>query len=71
MMLRLQAQGCHNINLVTPRHVVAQIISAAKIAAEQGLHLPLVYNTSGYDSLEALALPRVPLRTRWPKSMQN
>ena len=56
MMLRLQAQGCYNINLVTPSHVVAQIISGVKIAAEQGLYLPLVYNTSGYDSLEALAL---------------
>lgn len=56
MMLRLQAQGCHNINLVTPSHVVAQIIAAVNIAAEQGLRLPLVYNTSGYDSLEALAL---------------
>ena len=56
MMLRLQAQGCHNINFVTPSHVVAQILAAVKIAAEQGLRLPLVYNTSGYDSPEALAL---------------
>ena len=56
MMLRLQALGCHNINLVTPSHVVAQIIVAVKIAAEQGLRLPLVYNTSGYDSPKALAL---------------
>ena len=56
MMLRLQQQGCHNINFVTPSHVVAQILSAVNIAAEQGLRLPLVYNTSGYDSLEALAL---------------
>jgi len=56
MMLRLQAQGCHNINFVTPSHVVAQILAAVKIAAEQGLFLPLVYNTSGYDSPEALAL---------------
>lgn len=56
MMLRLQAQGCHNINFVTPSHVVAQILAAVKIAAEQGLCLPLVYNTSGYDSPEALAL---------------
>jgi len=50
MMLRLQALGCHNINLVTPSHVVAQILGAVKIAAEQGLCLPLVYNTSGYDT---------------------
>jgi len=56
MMLQLQAQGCHNINLVTPSHVVAQIIAAVQIAAQQGLHLPLVYNTGGYDSPEALAL---------------
>ena len=56
MMLRLQSLGCHNINLVTPSHVVAQIIAAVRIAAEQGLRLPLVYNTGGYDSPEALAL---------------
>ena len=56
MMLELQAQGCHNINFVTPSHVVAQIIAAVEIAAKQGLALPLVYNTGGYDSLEALAL---------------
>ena len=56
MMLQLQAQGCHNINLVTPSHVVAQIIAAVQIAAKQGLHLPLVYNTGGYDSPEALSL---------------
>ena len=49
-------QGCHNINFVTPSHVVAQILAAVNIAAEQGLRLPLVYNTSGYDSPEALAL---------------
>ena len=56
MMLQLQAQGCHNINFVTPSHVVAQIIAAVQIAASQGLNLPLVYNTGGYDSPEALAL---------------
>jgi len=56
MMLELQAQGCHNINLVSPSHVVAQLIAAVSIAAEQGLHLPLVYNTGGYDSVEALRL---------------
>jgi putative pyruvate formate lyase activating enzyme len=56
MMLRLQAQGCHNINFVTPSHVVAQIIAAVEIAANEGLRLPLVYNTGGYDSLEALRL---------------
>ena len=56
MMLELQSQGCHNINFVTPSHVVAQIIAAVAIAAKQGLTLPLVYNTGGYDSLEALEL---------------
>ena len=56
MMLSLQAQGCHNINLVTPSHVVAQILEALVIAARRGLRLPLVYNTGGYDSPEALAL---------------
>lgn len=56
MMLELQQQGCHNINLVSPSQVVAQIIAAVAIAADQGLQLPLVYNTGGYDSPEALAL---------------
>ncbi len=56
MMLELQALGCHNINFVTPSHVVAQIIAAVDIAAQKGLELPLVYNTGGYDSLEALRL---------------
>ncbi len=56
MMLQLQEQGCHNINFVSPSHVVAQIIAAVEIAAKRGLRLPLVYNTGGYDSLEALVL---------------
>ena len=56
IMLGLQNLGCHNINFVTPSHVVAQIIAAVYIAAQKGLNLPLVYNTGGYDSLEALAL---------------
>jgi putative pyruvate formate lyase activating enzyme len=55
-MLSLQRQGCHNINLVSPSHVVAQILEALVIACAGGLHLPIVYNTGGYDSLEALAL---------------
>jgi putative pyruvate formate lyase activating enzyme len=54
MMLDLQARGCHNINLVTPTHVMAQILEALLSAVEAGLRLPLVYNTSGYDSLESL-----------------
>jgi putative pyruvate formate lyase activating enzyme len=56
MMLDLQDQGCHNINLVSPSHVVAQILAAVNVAAKRGFHLPLVYNTGGYDSPEALAL---------------
>ncbi len=56
MMLDLQEKGCHNVNFVSPSHVVAQVISAVAIAAEKGLRLPLVYNTGGYDSVEALQL---------------
>lgn len=56
MMLELQAHGCHNVNLVSPSHVVAQILEAVDAAAGRGLTLPLVYNTGGYDSPEALAL---------------
>jgi len=56
MMLQLQDAGCHNINFVTPSHVVAQILEALDIAVANGLRLPLVYNTGGYDSLEALKL---------------
>lgn len=56
MMLRLQAMGCHNINLVSPTHVVPQILAGLLIAAEAGLRLPLVYNTGGYDSLKTLQL---------------
>ncbi|HWP36261.1 MAG TPA: radical SAM protein [Gemmatimonadales bacterium] len=56
MMLELQARGCHNINFVTPEHVVPQIVEALVPAIDGGLGLPLVYNTSAYDSLESLAL---------------
>jgi putative pyruvate formate lyase activating enzyme len=56
MMLELQGQGCHNINFVTPEHVVPQILEALPLAIEGGLRIPLVYNTSGYDSLESLRL---------------
>jgi putative pyruvate formate lyase activating enzyme len=56
MMLTLQARGCHNLNFVTPSHVVAQVLEALVIAAREGLELPLVYNTGGYDSPEALEL---------------
>jgi len=56
MMLELQRLGCHNINFVTPEHVVPQVIEAIAIAADAGLTLPIVYNTSAYDSLESLEL---------------
>lgn len=56
MMLSLQEAGCHNINLVTPSHVVPQILAALKPAIEGGLSLPLIYNSSGYDSVETLKL---------------
>ncbi len=56
MMLRLQDQGCHNINLVTPSHVVPQILEALVPAVEQGLRLPIVYNTGGYDHPDTLRL---------------
>lgn len=56
MMLNLQAKGCHNINLVSPSHVVAQILEALVVAAGEGLRLPLVYNTGGYDALPTLKL---------------
>ncbi|MGQ9625803.1 MAG: radical SAM protein [Anaerolineae bacterium] len=56
MMLHLQNQGCHNINFVSPTHVVPQILAGVLIAAEAGLRVPLVYNTGGYDAFETLAL---------------
>jgi putative pyruvate formate lyase activating enzyme len=56
MMLELQEAGCHNINFVTPEHVVPQILEALLIAIEAGLRLPLVYNTSAYDAMESLEL---------------
>jgi putative pyruvate formate lyase activating enzyme len=56
VMLELQQAGCHNINFVSPSHVVAEILEALEIAAAAGLRIPLVYNTGGYDSIEALQL---------------
>jgi putative pyruvate formate lyase activating enzyme len=55
IMLELADQGCHNINIVTPEHVVPQMVEALALAARRGLRLPLVYNTSGYDSMASLA----------------
>jgi putative pyruvate formate lyase activating enzyme len=56
MMLELQTIGCHNINWVTPEHVVPQILEAVPLALNGGLRLPIVYNTSAYDSHESLRL---------------
>jgi len=56
MMLELEARGVHNINFVTPSHVVPQVLEALALATERGLRIPLVYNTSGYDSLDSLRL---------------
>jgi putative pyruvate formate lyase activating enzyme len=56
IMLELQACGCHNINLVSPSHVVPQILAALCIAARHGLQIPLVYNTGGYDNVTTIKL---------------
>jgi putative pyruvate formate lyase activating enzyme len=56
LMLSLQSAGCHNINFVTPSHVAPQILQALDLAVAGGLHIPLVYNSSGYDRVETLKL---------------
>lgn len=56
MMLELQDRGCHNINFVTPTHFSPSIVAAIAIAASRGLHIPIVYNTSGYERVEILKL---------------
>jgi len=56
MMIKLKEKGCHNINFVTPTHTVVQILEALIPAIEQGLNVPLVYNSGGYESVETLAL---------------
>ena len=56
IMLALQKRKCHNINLVTPTHFVPQILKSLKSAIKMGLHIPIVYNTSGYDSVNTLKL---------------
>ena len=56
IMLELQNMGCHNINFVTPSHVIPQILATLEIAIEHGLNIPLVYNTSAYDHVESLQL---------------
>jgi putative pyruvate formate lyase activating enzyme len=55
-MLALQQRGCHNINFVTPEHVVPQVIEAVAEAAALGVAVPIVYNTSAYDALGSLRL---------------
>lgn len=56
IMLKLQKIGCHNINLVSPTHIVPQFLQALYIAKDKGLNLPIVYNSGGYDSVETLKL---------------
>jgi putative pyruvate formate lyase activating enzyme len=56
MMMHLQEIGCHNINLVTPTHVMPNILSATQIAFKKGLRIPLVYNTSGYERVEIIKI---------------
>ena len=56
LMLELQKHGCHNVNFVTPEHVAPQVIEAVAAAIPRGLRLPIVYNTSAYDSIESLKL---------------
>jgi putative pyruvate formate lyase activating enzyme len=56
MMLELQARGCHNIGFVSPTHFAPQMARAILLAAERGLHLPIIYNTNAYDSVEVLKL---------------
>jgi putative pyruvate formate lyase activating enzyme len=56
LMLKLQRSGCHNINFVTPEHVVPQVVEAIAAAVDRGLSLPIVYNTSAYDSVSSLRL---------------
>ena len=56
LMIRLQETGCHNVNFVTPEHVVPQVVEAIAAAVPRGLRVPIVYNTSAYDSVQSLRL---------------
>jgi putative pyruvate formate lyase activating enzyme len=56
IVLSLQAKGCYNINLVPPNQVVPQILEALELSVELGLHLPLAYNSGGYDSVDTLRI---------------
>ncbi|MDP3581773.1 MAG: radical SAM protein [Ignavibacteria bacterium] len=56
IMIELQNRGCNNIGLVSPTHFSVQILEAVFLAAQDGLHLPIIYNSNGYDSVETLKL---------------
>ena len=56
MMLSLQRRGCHNINLVTPTHLTPHIVTSLRLAIARGLNIPLLYNTSGYETMEVMRL---------------
>ncbi|MCF8227043.1 MAG: radical SAM protein [Bacteroidales bacterium] len=56
IMLMIQLRGCHNINFVTPSHVIPQMVEAVKIACEKGLRIPIVYNSGGYDDLDSIGV---------------
>jgi len=56
MMIKLQSEGCHNINFISPSHVIPQIVEAVFHAARSGLKIPLIYNSGGYDTKEGLEL---------------
>lgn len=56
IMLKLQKTGCHNINLVTPTHIMPQILKALELAIPKGLRIPLVYNTGGYELPEIIEM---------------
>jgi len=56
ILLNLQDRGCHNVSFITPTHLVPHLVSSLRIAIARGLHVPLCYNTSGYDSLEVMRL---------------
>lgn len=55
-MIKLQNQGVHNINLVTPTHYIPSVVQTLRLAKEKGLSIPVVYNTSGYEKVESLRL---------------
>ncbi len=56
IMLALQLEGCHNINLVTPSHIIPHFLSALLIAVENGLNIPVIYNSGGFDTVDSLKL---------------